>query len=473
MTKSGNSAGAETSIWDASHRSLTIGSILAFTILAFQGLALSTIAPLLADDIGGRNLYGWIFSAFLLPQIVGTVFAGSEVDRHSPARVFFIHLICFGIGCVVAGAAPSIAWLFVGRAIQGFGAGGMAACIYAVIASAYEDRLRPPILAATSAAWVVPSMIGPAIAGFVAETWSWRWAFFGLLPILPVVILLTLPAYASIRATGKEDTGGRRLTLAFVLALGTGLFLAGLDLRPVLLGAGLSVAGLAIFAPSLVRLMPNGVLRARPVMPAAVLSRILGFGGFAVVETYLILALKDFGESSAAQAGIILTVASILWTSGSWVQSRWDRARGSSQRPARLTLGFALVLAASAGILLCVAVFDDIWLWVGLVGWSVAGLGIGMAYPTAVSMAFAGAPKGQEGTVSSAMLLGDLFAFSIGVGLGGVLLAVGEASGWGTPPSVALAMSLGVAMLAGSAYAASRTRLPDYGEAVTKPRPGT
>src|SRR5680860_261550 len=186
------------SIWDKDHFSITTGSILAFTIIAFQGLALATIAPVLAEDIGGRSLYGWIFSAFLLPQIVGTVYAGREVDRHSPARVFLVHLTFFTVGCIVAGAAPSIYWLFIGRAIQGFGAGGIASCVYAVVSSAYEDRLRPSILAATSAAWVVPSLIGPAIAGFIAEQSSWRWVFFGLLPILFVIAPLTLPSYARI-----------------------------------------------------------------------------------------------------------------------------------------------------------------------------------------------------------------------------------------------------------------------------------
>ena len=71
----------------------------------------------------------------------------------------------------------------------------MSACIYAVISRAYEDNLRPAILAATSAAWVVPSLIGPAVVGIVAETWSWRWAFFGLLPDLRVIAPLTLPTY--------------------------------------------------------------------------------------------------------------------------------------------------------------------------------------------------------------------------------------------------------------------------------------
>ena len=455
------------SIWDKEHFSITTGSILAFTIIAFQGLALATIAPVLAEDIGGRNLYGWIFSAFLLPQIVGTVYAGREVDRHSPARVFLIHLAFFTLGCIVAGAAPSISWLFLGRAIQGFGAGGIASCVYAVVSSAYEDKLRPAILAATSAAWVVPSLIGPAIAGFVAEQWSWRWAFFGLIPILLAIAPLTLPSYARIKPHNLTAKADRRLQLAIVLAIATGLFLAGLEIRPWIAGAAVATIGLGGLIPTLTRLLPEGTFTARPVMPAAILARGLGFGGFAVVETYLIFSLKDFGGVSATRVGLILTVTSILWTVGSWLQSRWDRATGPAHRPRRLATGFALVFAAALGIFLCVAILQEIWLWAGLVGWGIAGIGIGLAYPTAVSIAFVNAPAGMEGKVSSSMILIDLFAFSIGVGLGGVLLAFAESTGRSTELGAALAMSLGVAMLALAVVAGLRTRhLP-----VTSPSP--
>ncbi len=455
------------SIWDKEHFSITIGSILAFTIIAFQGLALATIAPVLAEDIGGRNLYGWIFSAFLLPQIVGTVYAGREVDRHSPARVFLIHLVFFTLGCIVAGAAPSISWLFLGRAIQGFGAGGIASCVYAVVSSAYEDKLRPAILAATSAAWVVPSLIGPAIAGFVAEQWSWRWAFFGLIPILLAIAPLTLPSYARIKPHNLTAKADRRLQLAIVLAIATGLFLAGLEIRPWIAGAAVAAMGLGGLITTLTRLLPEGTFTARPVMPAAILARGLGLGGFAVVETYLIFSLKDFGGVSATRVGLILTVTSILWTVGSWLQSRWDRATGPAHRPRRLATGFALVFAAALGIFLCVAILQEIWLWAGLVGWGIAGIGIGLAYPTAVSIAFVNAPAGMEGKVSSSMILIDLFAFSIGVGLGGVLLAFAESTGRSTELGAALAMSLGVAMLALAVVAGLRTRhLP-----VTSPSP--
>lgn len=51
-------------IWDSRYRSLTIGIILAVTTVAFEGLAITTIAPEVAQHLNGIHLYGWIFSAF-------------------------------------------------------------------------------------------------------------------------------------------------------------------------------------------------------------------------------------------------------------------------------------------------------------------------------------------------------------------------------------------------------------------------
>lgn len=465
MTSSSPRAGSpirdqSESIWDSDHRGLTIGSILAMTIVAFQGLAMSTVAPVVAEEVGGRDLYGWIFSAFLLPQIIGTVLAGREVDRRSPAIIFTVALISFAIGCLIAGFASSIYWLFVGRAVQGFGAGAMGSCVYAVVATAYADRLRPSMLAAMSSAWIVPSLVGPAIAGFVAEQFSWRWAFFGLVPIMLIIWPLTLPTYRKIVRDVVSGPTDNRLMLSVILAIATGVFLVGLELRPWWIGTAVAVVGLIGLGPTLRNLLPSGSFSMRPIVPAAVVARGLGFGGFAVVETYMIFGLKDFGGVSATEAGLVLTITSLFWSGGSWVQARWDRMSDGKQRTQRMVMGFGLLLVSSAVLMVTVAVFGDIWLWLCAITWSVAGLGIGLAYPTTVTVAFAHAPQGQDGLVSSSMMLADLFAFSVGVGVGGVLLAIAESAGWSTPAGTALAMALGVVLVLGGVVAASRTRLP-------------
>jgi len=440
------------SIWQGDLRPVTIGSILAVTIVAFQGLALATIAPILADDIGGRDLYGWIFSAFIIPQIIGTVVGGQEVDRRSPAVVFGVFLVLFGLGCVLAGAAPSIEWFFTGRALQGFGAGGLFASVYAVITLAYHDRMRPAMMAATSSAWIIPSLIGPAIAGFIAEQFNWRLVFFALIPVLMVVAPLTLPAYHRMHGQRGDLTVNpgtrKRLMSAVLLAVATAVFLVGLELEPWYLVATVTATGLIGLVMMLLRLMPEGIFVARPMLAGAISVRSLCFGAFLISETYMVFALTQFGEVSATTAGIVLTAGSLSWTAGSLIQAAWDKRTGTSGRPLRVLIGVSCMTLGIGSMFLTVLVAQDIWIANALPGWVLTGLGMGLAYPTSSTIALSHAEKGSEGKVSSSTLLGDLFASSTGIGLSGVLLAYGLTSDWSAPAATTLAMSLGVVLLA-------------------------
>ncbi len=443
-------SGSRPSAWDSDHLALTIGSILAVTIIAFQGLALATIAPLLAEEVGGERLYGWIFSAFILPQMIGTVVAGQEVDRRSPAVIFLVFLALLGAGLLVAGFAPNIGVLFAGRGLQGLGAGGMFSCVYAIINAGYEDELRPMVLAALSSAWIVPSLIGPALAGFIAETLGWRAVFFALVPLLGIVAPLTLPAYRRFEHPGRgmaKDAGGRRITMSVVLALGSGMLLAGLQIEPWPVGLAVAVAGIALLAPTLWKLLPAGTFVARPMLPAAIAARGLFFAGFLVGETYMVRALTDFGETSVTVAGLVVTAGSLSWTSGSWLQARLDARSGPAGRPPRVLVGVTLMLLGIGLIFADVLLTRDILLPIATAGWMTTGLGIGLAHATCASIAFAHTPQGQEGFVASSTLLWDLFTPAVGVGAGGAVIAIGTANGVSLELASALALGLAVLLL--------------------------
>lgn len=460
------------SIWDSANVALTTGSILAVTLAAFQGLAVATITPVLTRDLDGEHLYGWVFNAFLLPQIIATVIAGREVDRRPPWLVFYPALVVFGIGCLVCGFADSMGMIFLGRALVGLGAGATFSTVYAIVGGAYDDALRPSMLAAMSSAWIVPSLIGPFISGFVADTFHWRYVFLMLLPILVIVVPLTWPSYRKVRLDfdpAMDRQNAIRVPLAVLLAFGTLMFLVGPDLDeladtvvdtarsiPGWVGAVVTVAGIAVIVPTLRRLLPAGTFALRPRLGGAVGHRALSFGSFAVVETYLVYSLTSFGALTSSQAGLILTVGSLTWTAGSILQARQDRIHGPESRPRRLVVGSLLMLAGSGLITGTIVFAQDIWWPIAAVGFMAAGLGIGYGYTTSTSIAFANAPRGQDGMVSSSMLLGDLFTNSIGVGIGGFLLAMTAGFGWSTPSSAGLSMSLGLLMLLATLIAGRR-----------------
>ncbi len=190
-------------MFDREHRAVSIGTLLAMSLIAFEGLAIVTIAPEIAADLEGLGFYGWIFSAFLLAQVVGTVGAGQLADRAGLARPLLISLVLFGAGPITAALAPTMLLFVAARALQGLGGGALGTCVYTITNTAYPDSLRPRMLAAISSAFILPALLGPVLAGFVAEVLGWRVVFYGLIPLLAAVWFLAMPAFR--RVTQEKD----------------------------------------------------------------------------------------------------------------------------------------------------------------------------------------------------------------------------------------------------------------------------
>ena len=219
-------------LWAPPNRALTAGLVLAITFVAAEALAVVTVMPVVARDLGGLWLYGWVFSAFMLGSIIGIVAAGREADRHGPAIPFLAGLVLFSAGLAVAGLAPSMQILVAGRALQGIGGGAVPAVAYASIGRGLPGRLRARMMAVLSTAWVVPGLAGPALSAEVARYFGWRWVFLGLLPF----IALTGPvAIRALLRIGREPAPARegqphRLIDGIGVAAAAGMVLGGLTL---------------------------------------------------------------------------------------------------------------------------------------------------------------------------------------------------------------------------------------------------
>src|SRR5215472_16816396 len=281
-------------LWAPQTRALTVGLVLTITFVASEALAVVTVLPVVARDLGGLRLYGWVFSAFMLGSVVGIVAAGREADRRGPAMPFVAALVLFGSGLAIAGLAPSMAVLVGGRVLQGIGAGAVPSVAYAVIGRSFAGPLQARMMAVLSTAWVVPGVAGPAVAAEVAHLFGWRWVFLGLLPIVAVAGSIAVPALIRLGPPGAHQAHEHRLIDAVAVAVCATMLLAGLTLvagsGAVLAGGALIVAGVAAGLPALrgwpvvggrggrraARLPPlgaAGTLTARPGLPATILSR--------------------------------------------------------------------------------------------------------------------------------------------------------------------------------------------------------
>lgn len=453
-----------------------MGAVLAVSIVAFEALALPTVAPTIARDLDGVGLYGWIFSAFLLAQIVGAVAAGQQADRIGVARPFLVSLALFGSGLLVGALAPGMLILIAGRALQGLGGGALVTCVYALINTGYPDHLRTRMLAAFSSAFILPALIGPVIAGFIADQFTWRGVFYGFLPLLVVVGLLTAPSFSRLSPpagteAAEDGQGRRRLPSAITLALGTGLLLTGLNIaagdslqvfglevRSVVGGSLLTGLGVLVAVPALRSVLPDGTLVARQGLPATVAAKGLLAAGYFYTETYLVLALNEISGYAATTAGLVVSAGALSWTTGTWVQERLDKHDEGRRRHTRVLVGAALLAVGICTLAAAVVAIRDLPLLVALAGWITAGLGMGMANTASLALAFAHAPDGEEGAASSSVLISDLFFPATSIGIGGALVALGANYEGGERLGIDLAF--GLSFLLALLLLASAYRLP-------------
>ena len=227
----------------ADHRALTVGLVAMVTLVAFESLAVITILPAITDDLGGIAWYGWVTTAFFLGTMIGIVFAGEQADRHGAGRPYVVGLALFAAGLVTAGLAPAMPLLVVGRFVQGLGAGVVPAIGYVAIGRAYTVEQRARMFAILSTAWVVPGVVGPALAERVSSFAGWRWVFLGLLPLVVVAGLLIVPEMMRLTALGSSAPTNvrfwrRRLVEAARVAIGAALVVAGFNAVAMVAAAG-------------------------------------------------------------------------------------------------------------------------------------------------------------------------------------------------------------------------------------------
>jgi MFS family permease len=177
-------------LWSREHRLTTIGLLLVVTLVAFESMGVATAMPTLVAELHGLALYSWPFTTFLIASVVATVLSGRMGDRRGPAPALLAGPALFAAGLVVAGTATSMPMLLAGRALQGLGSGFLLVAVSLLIALTFTDRERPVIYAANAAAWVLPAVIGPSVAGLITVSIGWRWVFLGLVPLVAIGVAL-------------------------------------------------------------------------------------------------------------------------------------------------------------------------------------------------------------------------------------------------------------------------------------------
>jgi MFS family permease len=445
-------AAAPTSLLSPALRTLTIGSIALVSLAAFENMAVATAMPTAAAALDGIGAYALAFGLPLATSVVGMVLSGVWSDTHGPAWPMRFGVAAFVVGLLIAGLAPVMPLLVAGRAVQGLGAGLYSVALYVVVGRAVPPALRPRIFAAFAAAWVLPAVVGPPLSGLLVETVGWRWVFAVAAVLAVPAAMLVEPGLRRLVETdgAATDRPTRRVLWSVLAAAGAAsLHEAGqLPVAGLVVVGGIGLVAVAVAGP---RLLPAGALAARRGLPATVTLRGLCSAAFFGAEAFLPLMLSQQRGLSPTLAGLVLTGAALTWTTGSWIQGR-DRA------PSRSVLLIGGAAAIAVGVLVAgLTVLPAVPVVVGVAGWLLAGLGMGLAYPTLSVLTLELSPPAEQGTNSAALQIADALFAAVVLALSGAVFAALVGSG-----AVAFLAATAIAVLFGvlAVLVSTRVRTP-------------
>ncbi|MER6440070.1 MFS transporter [Streptomyces sp. NPDC001185] len=431
------------------YRALTLAMVSVVLLIAFEATAVGTAMPVAARELDGLPLYAFAFSGYFTTSLFAMVVSGQWSDRTGPLAPLVTGIGTFAAGLVVSGTAQSM-WPFVlGRAVQGIGGGLVIVALYVVVGLAYPERLRPAVMAAFAASWVLPSIVGPLVAGTVTEQFGWRWVFLAIPVLVVLPLLIGLPALRRTSLQRPPDDRAapdrRRLGLALAVSAGAGLLqYAGQDLRP--LSLLFAAAGAALVVPAALRLLPPGTFRAARGLPSVVLLRGVASGTFLGAESFVPLMLVTQRHMSPTLAGLSLAGGGVTWGIGSWIQGR---PRFEAHRERLVVLGTFLMAAAIAGAAL--PLLDAAPAWSAAAAWAVGGLGAGLVISSLSVILFKLSPPSEAGANSAALQVSDALSSVVLVAAAGTAFAaLGGAKGAFT----AVLLPLAALSLAGAGVAA-------------------
>ena len=414
--------------WAPEYRRLSTGIVALVSVFGFEGIAIAAVMPVAATDLNAISNYAVTFTSFTMASLLGMSFAGLWANKLGLAKVVIFAIATLAIGSLVAGLAPNLAVLTIGRSLQGFAMGLDLVTMYVVIGRMYPEALRAKALGMLAAAWVVPGLIGPGLAGLLVEISSWRMTFW-IVPLLLVIpTMLLIPELIKLpRVPALARTDAKKQIVAVLIAIAAlAIFQAGVShvgrwqtLNIVLI----AIVSLSFAAWATTVLMPKGFLRIAPGIPAVIGMRGVIAGAFFAAEIYVPLALQEIRGVSVALSGGVLTAATITWFAGSWLQGSH---RLKLSREQILVIGVLMTTLGIALIPIAVFVPKSIGMAALLASlvWGVSAFGMGICFPTLGVLMLDKSLEAEHARNSASLQMSDSFGVIIATAIAGSLLSV-------------------------------------------------
>ncbi|MBE3558235.1 MAG: MFS transporter [Ktedonobacteraceae bacterium] len=398
-----------------------IGVFMATLDSSIVNISLPTIARYFGVPLNGA--VEWVVIAYLVTTASILLTAGRLADMIGRKAVWLAGLIIFTGGSALCGAAPSLTFLVIARALQGLGGALLMSISPALVTGAFPPHERGRALGINAINVALGVSVGPTLGGFITAYWSWRWIFYVNVPIGIIGIIATmriLKEPARHLPTRFDPLG------ATMLGIGMAFLTAGLSFgqemgwnSPLILSGLIGGTLLLILLPFVEARVANPIivlslLRDR-VFTSSVLSLLLSFLALFAVAFMMPFYLEELRLFSTETAGLLLTaqpitIALIAPISGSLADrfgSRWLAAGGLTMA----CIGLVLISQLNAQS----SIFDIVWRLV------FTSVGQAIFQSPNNSAMMGAAPREHQGSASGFMATARTMGQSLSIAVAGAI----------------------------------------------------
>ena len=387
-----------------------------------------SLLPSAIADIGGERLYAWVTTLYLVGGVVAAATVNATLQRVGARWSFLLGLGVFGIGSVVCAVPPSMEVLLIGRTLQGAAGGLLAGLGYALINATLPRSLWTKASALVSAMWGVATVAGPTAGGLFAQFGLWRWAFGAMAMLsaaMAVLVPLVLPA-------GRVDAGDNalasRIPLWSLLLLGSAAMTVSVAQVPTNVAATAALLALSLILVAgfvlvdrrmAVKVLPLSAFGAGPLKWIYLTLCVLMAA--AMVDMYVPLFGQRLAHLVPLTAGFLGAALAVGWAMGEILSASLSHKQVINRvvMVAPLVLALGLILTALTQIDNAPVGFVVTW----ALGLTIAGIGIGAAWPHLSAWAMQCVDDEKEGAAAAAAInLIEVIAGAFGAGLAGVVV---------------------------------------------------
>lgn len=361
------------------------GLMLALLLAALDQTIISTAMPTILGELGGLDQFVWVFSAYLIANVVSMPIFGKLGDMYGRKLFFLLGLIVFMIGSALCGTSESMLQLIIYRAIQGIGGGALMPLTFTIVFDIFPPEKRGKAQGLFGAVFGISSVLGPLAGAYFTDYVNWQWIFYINLPLGVVSLILISLFYHPVLPKNKNlkvDWLGTLVFAASISALMLGLELGGKDYAwnsPVIIGLFVAAAVLFVGFYFIERaasapIIPFPLFRSRLFTASMGIS--FFYGALMIsAATYIPLFVQGVFQGSATSAGLVLTPMMLGVVASSAFSGRF---LGNAS--------FRSIMLFSAGLLLVATVLlgtvaVDTPRWLVTMYMIVLGLGIGTQFP--------------------------------------------------------------------------------------------